>query len=48
MLEAVPSGYTVRHRATAYDLECVVRDLSAQGHPAADWLTDKMAAASQD
>ena len=42
VLDASPAGYTIQHRSVGYDLAGVVQDLTAQRHPAAEWLTGKM------
>ena len=41
-LTADQDGWTLDHRRTAYDLDQVIADLHAVGHPLASWLAGKM------
>ena len=42
LLTADQDGWTLDHRRTAYDLDQVIADLHAVGHPSAGWLASKM------
>lgn len=42
LLTADQDGWALEHRRTAYDLDRVIADLHAVGHPSAGWLASKM------
>jgi len=42
VLTSTAEGWSVEHRAVAYDRDAVLADLAAGDHPSAGWLTEKL------